>query len=104
MKLTPDGAICLLSAIYSKALTKADVEAKLIAAPKQLCNTDEAFAGHVMEFVLDGEVNCSVGTLSEYFDHFGKSSFLIRVRESGEFVRVERDEEGNFRVLEYPNL
>jgi len=87
-----------MTAIYSKAKTTADVKVKLLAAPKQLCNTTEAFAGHVMEFVLEGERLGPVGTLSEYFEHFGKSAFLITVN-PGEAVRVERDEEGNFKAL-----
>lgn len=37
-------------------------------APKQLCNSPEAFDGFVMEFRPEGQPGAPVGTLSEYLD------------------------------------
>ena len=83
---------------YSKAKTMADVRRFLKEAPKQECNSPEAFKGLVLEFQLNGRG--PVGTLFEYHKHLPDSEFAIKV--SGNMIYLARDNGGNWTETESP--
>lgn len=88
LKLTPT--------YYSKAKTCEQVMKKLELAPKQLCNSPEAYKGNVMEFVVAG-TSGPVGTLSEY-EQFNKADRYFLQCTNGSF-NVARTEHGDFKVV-----
>ena len=80
--------------IYSKAKSIDIFLKKLNAAPKQLCNTPEAFAGNVMEFVTINNPRGPVGTLSEYFNVFKDSETIVYFHDGA--AHVKRNDDGTF--------
>jgi len=88
--------IILYPTSYSKAKTMADVRRFLEAAPKQECNSKEAFAGLVLEFQVNARG--PVGTLFECHKHLHSSECGIKV--GGNMMYVSRDDEGNWTECE----
>ena len=58
----------LIPASYTEVRTKEAIIEKLCAYPQQLCNTEEAFRGFVMEFSCISDNDSRPGALSEFDD------------------------------------
>ena len=91
--------LVLKPVIYSKAQTVEKIAKKLQQDPKQVCNSEAAFKGLVMEFIMaEGpDYGQPVGTLDEYYTHTKATVFYIHDRKGGKIV-ITRTNDGNFAV------
>jgi len=82
----------LKPAIFSKAKDVSIFRRKLAKAPKQVPNSDEAFKGHVMEFILnDGpDFGQPVGTLFEFVQEFPDVNIFVIHFRNGVVINIAK--------------
>jgi len=87
----------LIPTSYSKATKVWQIAKNLSLDPFQICNTEAAFKGYVMEFVEKDNTEAGVGSLDEFYKDTKVDTFKIEDVD-GNSIIVIRSEDGKWKI------